>query len=550
MKCSGKRGENGWSNCDIPFTDDDFVYGNPNAKITIHEFADFECGYCKMLSSNFGTVKEKYKDQIRFVFKFYPMDSPCNRRMGGEKMHPDGCTTAIASYCAGKQGKFWEAHDKLFAMQKANQPDKVRGYMEQLGLNMAAWDACITSPAPLQRINNDVTTAARAGIHGTPRMYINGRLVSGSGTPAILEYYIQNALKEQAAPARQNLDTNPNAPMVKFKTTGGEVYIDRYEAAIDQSGRAVSLPKVTPTQVSWFEATKACTAAGKRLCTEEEWTSACTGAPAVDNNKNGWFNDDDIEGTRYPYGAFHEPGNCHDGEKTLDGAPIATGSKSACKSVYGAFDMGGNIAEWVETDEKRASLAGGHFGSGEGAACRRAGSMFGPGIRNNTTGFRCCADTLVANKTTDPAQLQENSHGLIGAAIPPFRLEDSKGGTVDSASFKGKVTYVTFFASWCGSCKRELPELKNWQDEMSKDGFQVVAIGVDRATSQSKNFADKYEPNYTVAFDPESTTMTEFDISAMPTSFVVDKKGVVRKRVVGFKKEEVPGLKAFIKTLL
>jgi len=337
--------------------------------------------------------------------------------------------------------------------------------------------------------------------------------------------------------------------MVAVKTQGGTHFIDRFEAAIDQKGRAVSLPKVQPAQASWYQAEDACKKAGQRLCTEEEWASACTGEPAVDNNNNHWFNDDEIEGSRYPYGPFYEAGYCHDGQKTLEGDPIPTGSKSRCATAAGVFDLTGNIAEWIENDEKRASMVGGNFGSGEGAACNRRGTMFGPGIRNNTTGFRCCADSLVANQTTDPAKLRKNSAGLIGAELPHFVLKTTADETLDSKSLRGKVTYVTFFASWCGSCKRELPELNGWLAELGPKGFQVIAIGVDRNGTQSKNFIEKYAPKYTVALDPDSKAMTEFDIAAMPTSFVVDKKGIVRRRIVGFKKEEVPALKAFIQTL-
>ena len=549
----GRKTELGWSYFAVPITADDFVHGPAGAPVTIVEFADFECGYCRILSQNLKRIRTAHPTDVKMVFKFYPMDGACNPRMGGERMHPDACDASKAAYCAGVQGKFWEAHDKLFTMQKNNQSDKLRGYMEELGVDTAKWDICMQSEAPLARIRNDVRVAARAGIHGTPRMYINNRLVSGASSVSILEYYIQKAKENPqmaAAPVQVVAPTADMAPMVAVQTAKGTTYIDRFEAAIDKQGRAVSLPNVAASQASWYEARDACKAGGKRLCTEEEWASACTGTPAVDNNGNGWFNDDDIEGFRYPYGAFYEGGACHDGQKTLTGNPIRTGAKGACRTQAGVYDLAGNIAEWIENDEAKASMVGGNFGSGEGAACNRRGTMFGPGIRNNTTGFRCCADTAVANATQDPAALRPREADLIGRTLPKFEVQDTAGNTVDSSTFRGKVTYVTFFASWCGSCKRELPELKIWQEELGPRGFQVIAIGVDRNQKQSEDFAAKYEPNYTIALDPNSTAMTQFDISAMPTSFVVDKDGVVRQRIVGFKKEEVPSLRRTIEQLL
>ena len=88
--------------------------------------------------------------------------------------------------------------------------------------------------------------------------------------------------------------------------------------------------------------------------------------------------------------------------------------------------------------------------------------MFGPGIKNNTTGFRCCAEKMVPNATTDLAGLRKNVDSLIGVKVPEFTLKTTDDKTVTPATWQGKVSYITFFASWCGSCKRELPELKRW----------------------------------------------------------------------------------------
>jgi len=556
-KASGKLTELGWSIFESPITEDDFVHGNPDAPVTIIEFADFECAYCQMLSNNLKTIRTKWQDKVRFVFKFYPMDGSCNPRMGGERMHPEACITARAAYCAGKQGKFWEAHDKLFTMQKSNQEEKLLGYMTEIGVEAEAWKACFNSPAPLQRITNDIRVAAMAGINGTPRMYINNRLVSGASSVSIIEYYIQKALEAPpaaagvaAAPAPAPAPTDAS-PMVEVSTGKGKVFIDRYEASIDQAGNAVSLPNVRSGQASWFEAKGACEKSGKRLCSEEEWASACTGTAALDDNANGWFNDDNIEGNRYPYGAFYEAGFCHDEQETLTGAPVNTGSKSQCVTKSGIYDLAGNLSEWIENDQARASLVGGNFGTGEGAACNQRGSMFGPGLRNNTTGFRCCADAMVQNASSDAAALAAAPGDLLGKPVPEFSIKASDGTDVNASTWKGKVSYVTFFASWCGSCKRELPEIAKWQTEMAAKGFQVVAIGVDQAQSQSESFVKQHAPDATfkVALDPDATAMTQFDIAAMPTSFIVDKEGVIRRRIVGFKAEEVPELRAFIEKL-
>ena len=558
-KIGGTKTDMGYSYFEAPIGDDDFVKGPANAPITFVEFADFECEYCKMLAQNVKIVREKYKDQARFVFKFYPMDASCNRYMGGEKKHPNACACAKAAYCAGKQGTFWEAHDKLFDMQGNLTEDKLGGYMKEIGVDVAAWETCVKSDAPLKRIQNDIDVAVRAGINGTPRTYINSRLMSGSSTVSIIEYYFKKVLENPTPAAQAGPDagkpqpvpaTADMSPMVETKTAKGTFFIDRFEASIDKQGKAVSLPNVEAQPASWFEAKAACEKAGKRLCTEEEWISACTGLPAVDNNNNQWFNDDDVEGNMYSYGPFYVRGACNDEQETLTGKPVKTGSRATCRTQSGIYDLTGNIGEWIEGEQSKASLTGGNFGSGEGAACNRRGTMFGPGIRNNTTGFRCCADSQVANATTDSGALEAVPGDLVGQQVPKFEINTADGKTVSPATWKGKVSYITFFASWCGSCKRELPELKKWQTELGPKGFQVVSIGVDRAEQFSKDFVKPFDLNYTVAFDPDAKAMGPFDIAAMPTSFVVDKNGVIKKRIVGFKPEDVTPTRKLIEELL
>jgi protein-disulfide isomerase/uncharacterized membrane protein len=543
----------GYGYFEVPIRDNDFVLGKPDAPVTIVEFADFECAYCRMLSSNLKKIRQKYADKVRFVFKYYPMDGTCNPYMGGQVLHKNACNCAKASYCAGKQGKFWEAHDLLFAKQGELEDPKVRGYMESLKLNMGTWDACMKSDEPLQRIRQDTMIARLARIDGTPRTYINNRLVSGAATVSILEYYIQTALKNpnmQASETKAVAPTDTMSPMVAVKTAKGTVYIDRYEASIDKQGRAVSLPGVLPRTASWFDAKASCEKAGKRICSEEEWISACAGQPAVDNNNNRWFNDDTIEGTRYPYGPFYQRGNCHDGQKTIEGKGVKTGTMHKCRTPTGIYDLTGNLNEWIGLERNRASQVGGHFGSGEGAACNRRGSMFGPGNRNNTIGFRCCADTMVKNVTTTEEGLMPADGKLVGKPVPKFNLKTTTGKDIGPATWKGKVSYITFYAYWCGSCKRELPEIRKWQAELKSKGFQVVAIGVDKNSKMDETFIAKYDPNYDVAMDPDAKTMGLFSIVAMPTSFIIDRQGIIRHKIVGFKKEEVPTTRAIINNLL
>jgi protein-disulfide isomerase/uncharacterized membrane protein/peroxiredoxin len=549
-----KKTENGLSYFEIPFGPQDFPKGPATAPVTVVKFADFECGYCRVLHLNMKPLVEKYKDQVQWVMKHYPMNADCNPRMGGERMHPNACVSSFAAECAGQQDKFWEMHDKLYENQQKLDAASVRGYAEGLGLDLAKYDACMSAPATKQKILDDVKLAGQAFIYGTPRAYVNGRLVSGSASTSILEYYIQKSLEEIAAGGAVAQQVAPQAAtaqsptMLESKTASGPFWIDAFEASIDKSGKAVTVPNVMPYLASWYQAKEACTKAGKRLCTEEEWTAACTGTPPIDNNNNGWFNDDDVEGRMYPYGAFYEAGTCRDAEDEYKGKPGNTGALPGCRTPEGIYDLTGNLAEWVNPDEAKASTMGGDWRGGERSACNRRSATFGPGQANDTIGFRCCADKLIEQGPVDVASLQSSTGEVLGRNLPEFEIDLMGGGKYDSKSVKGKVTYLTFFASWCGSCKRELPELNSWAAEYP--GLEVIAVGVDKNASQSENFVKPFNPTYKVGLDPNALALGHFNINAMPTSFVIDKKGVVRHSIVGFKQEEVPMIKKQIAMLL
>ncbi len=553
---SGKKTEDGYTFYITPLDDQDYIEGNPNAKVTVVKYSDFECPYCKFLALQMKPLEEKYKDKVRFVMKHFPMNPICNKYMAGYDKHPNACNASITGICAGRQGKFWQMHDKLYAEQPKLSPEDNRGYAEGLGLDMAKYDACVKDPSVLQRMNSDIDLAIRAGINGAPRTYINGRMVTGSASTAILEYYIQKTLENpdstgqaQAAVAEKIAPKPDGKNMIAAKTAKTSFFIDAYEGSLTPDGKALSKPDVEPAQVSWLEADGACKKAGKRLCTEEEWVSACAATPAIDENTNNQFADDNVEGNMYPYGSFYEVGNCVDQEDKYKGKAGKTGVKEKCRTASGIFDLAGNIGEWSGTTKETAGLMGGHNNSGERAACNQRSASFGVGNRNQTTGFRCCADSNIVADTA--AQVAENKTVEVGKPVPAFKVKDHNGAEINSASFKGKVTLINFFASWCGPCKKEFPELVNLAKEHKAKGFQVISVGVDREGAKSVEFAKGFEAMWGIVQDEESELMGQFGVYSMPATFIVDRQGVVKFMDTGFKPEEqLEKLRSAIKGLL
>lgn len=554
-KPTAKLTDNGWSYYEIPVEDHNPVLGPADAAVTVTVIKDFECSFCKYVTYQTKTLKAKYKDSVRFVFKHYPMNGECNYRMGSSRMHEGACRAAYASVCAQEQGKFWELHDVLYQNQKKFSDAELRGYVEKLGLDLASYDACYASDRPKETIKKDIRLASKMRVNGTPRLYINNRLVTGSVAKDVLDYYVQLAQKYPVPPdqAAATKATAKTPTTVKVSKGSGPFWIDAFEASIGGDGRAVSLAGVRPAIASWFESKAACEAAGKRLCTEEEWVSACIGEPALDANGNGHFTDGEVTGRLYPYGPFYDKGACRDSEDKYTGTAAATGSMAGCRTAEGVYDMSGNLYEWVGTTPDEASMMGGDWRTATSGTCRRRAATYGPGIKNDTVGFRCCSDSAApAVAAAKPEDLRDTSIGdIVGKGVPKdLVLDFLGGGKLSPRSFRGKVTYLTFFASWCGNCRKQMPAIKEWHEDWGKKGFQVVAINVDRKEAAATRYLKELEANFPIALDPAARTMTDFGINAMPTSFIVDRKGRITKRVVGYKDKEIAQTKKAIADLL
>jgi protein-disulfide isomerase/uncharacterized membrane protein/thiol-disulfide isomerase/thioredoxin len=552
-KPKAKLTDNGWSYYEIPIEAHNPTQGPEGAPVTITVIKDFECSFCKFVTHQTKALKKTYKDQIRWVFKHYPMNADCNYRMGSSRMHEGACRSAFASICAQEQGKFWEMHDLLYQNQKKFSDEQLRGYAEKLGLDVTAYDTCYASDRPAAAVKKDIVLASKMRINGTPRIYINNRAVTGSVAKEVLDYYVQLAMKTSLPmdAATAEVTSEATARMIKVNKQSGEFWIDAFESSVDKSGKAVSVPNVMPSFSSWFDAEKACKAAGKRMCTEEEWVSSCIGEPADDHNKNGKFVDGPVVGRLYPYGPFYEKDTCRDSEDKLNGKATKTGSLAGCRTPDGIYDLSGNLYEWIGQSVDDAAMMGGDFRTKTSGTCRRRAATYGAGYKNETIGFRCCADAEIKD-VAKASDVQSTAIAeIVGKSIPDDLVLDLRGGgKLNKKLFKGKVTYLTFFASWCGNCRKQMPAIKAWEDEWKKKGFQVIGINVDRKMERGNKYVTELDPNFKIAYDPSARTMTDFDINAMPTNFIIDRTGKIIKRVVGYKDSEIAATRKVIQDLL
>lgn len=143
--------------------------GPAGAKVTIIEFSDFQCPFCKKGFDTMEEVMKAYPSDVKVVFKNLPL-----------QMHPQAEPAAKAALAAGKQGKFWEMHDALFANQSKLNPDFYETQAKALGLNIDQFKKDMASPEIEAQIKADVEIANKQGIQGTPGFFVNGVAVRGA----------------------------------------------------------------------------------------------------------------------------------------------------------------------------------------------------------------------------------------------------------------------------------------------------------------------------------------------------------------------------------
>jgi protein-disulfide isomerase len=143
--------------------------GPDNAPITIVEFSDFQCNFCKKSQPTLGRIEEVYGDRLRWVWKHLPLS-----------MHADAPMAHLASVAAANQGKFWEFKDLLFADQGRLKPDDLRQHAFSLGLKMQPFEEALSDLETQRIVEADMEEAVAIDLTATPGLFVNGRYVRGN----------------------------------------------------------------------------------------------------------------------------------------------------------------------------------------------------------------------------------------------------------------------------------------------------------------------------------------------------------------------------------
>ncbi|OGH17161.1 MAG: hypothetical protein A3C30_03290 [Candidatus Levybacteria bacterium RIFCSPHIGHO2_02_FULL_40_18] len=170
------------------------VVGQTNARVTMIEFSDFECPFCKRyFDETLSQIKKDYVDtgKVKLYYRHFPLD-----------FHLAALPSALASECANEQGKFWEYHDKIFTEQ-----DKISGktadvittqlktWAEEQGLNTQQFNSCLDTQKYKSNVDADLNDGRTAGVSGTPTFFINGNRLVGAQPYASFKTLIDEELK-------------------------------------------------------------------------------------------------------------------------------------------------------------------------------------------------------------------------------------------------------------------------------------------------------------------------------------------------------------------
>ena len=150
-------------------TADDHVRGRADAPVTVLEYGDYECPYCRGAARDVQEMLGRYPDSVRFVFRNFPII----------QLHPHAEQAAEAAEAAGTQGKFWEMYERLLQPSSRLELDSLLDNAADLGLDVDRFRSEVTGQAYTATIERDVQGGIRDGVNATPKFYVNGERIDG-----------------------------------------------------------------------------------------------------------------------------------------------------------------------------------------------------------------------------------------------------------------------------------------------------------------------------------------------------------------------------------
>ncbi len=139
---------------------------------------------------------------------------------------------------------------------------------------------------------------------------------------------------------------------------------------------------------------------------------------------------------------------------------------------------------------------------------------------------------------------------LMNKPAPDFSLNKLDGTTLNLSSLKGKVILVNFWATWCGPCLAEMPSLNALYAKFKRSDVEVIAISIDEKKDTITSFLKKFSFDFPIVHDPELNIANSYKVFAYPTTFLIDKNGILQKKYIGeqdwIKEEIILEIKTFL----
>ncbi len=177
------QGEQAVRRFDVP-EEGNYAYGAADAPITIIEFSDYECPYCrKWHADTWKPLREQYADKIRLVYRDLPLSN----------IHPNAISAAEAANCAGEQGQYYPYHEKLLDGDTLGQP-VYEQYAADLKLDMTQFKECVSTRKYKDEVQADLDYAVNLGVTSTPTFFINGIPLVGAQPLSVFQQVIEKEL--------------------------------------------------------------------------------------------------------------------------------------------------------------------------------------------------------------------------------------------------------------------------------------------------------------------------------------------------------------------
>lgn len=153
---------------------------------------------------------------------------------------------------------------------------------------------------------------------------------------------------------------------------------------------------------------------------------------------------------------------------------------------------------------------------------------------------------LAAQKPISPWEID----GLTGKKAPEFTLKDVNGRNVSIASLRGQVVLINFWATWCPPCRAEMPSMNRLYREYKGKGLEILAISTDNSASKVKDYISKNSLAFQVLMDDNIKVARQYKVFSLPTTFLIDRNGIIVDRFLGEQDWISPELKKRIEELL